>query len=871
MLYPLNEKRLIAHCCQSFPFFKSDPGGTTTVGSNLSNGTGTASYQWKYYSGGSSYNVTNGVPTGAVYTNSNLSSMTISGTTQAGTHQYYLAVTMSGSGCDAANSPLGSFIVTPTVSTCITTTTADVTGRSSIIWMDRNMGATQVATSATDYQAYGSLYQWGRLSDGHQCINWSCSTTGSPINGTTSTTSTSTTPGHSLFIVNNGGYANWITPENTNLWQGVSGINNPCPSGYRIPTKTEFEVEQTAGFATSPLMIPRAGLRESSTGVMNSASSAYLYWTSTAWVGGGAYALNSYNSTLNASTYGASVRCIKDAGCATPAVAPTLNVGSTSPANGTSICTGTWPSATGNSGSGGSTGSVDEYQVSINGGSSYSAYSSGDGIATGSASGSVIVQSRRTGGVSCPNSAWSTICTWTVTPAVGTPSAPTPTAAVCVGQSIAYSTSAANATSYTWSITNGNSISGTGSTSSVTWNNSGWATISVYANGCNGPSASASSSVYAYPLPTISGTTPGYRCGTGTVGLSATSPTGSIRWYDGGGTLLGTVASGATFTTPSISATTTYYAEAVDNCPSAARTAVTATVYSAPSWASNSVSPTSGSATLLVYFSASVSGGASGSVSWIRATSSGGTGSTVTSPYSESSAGTFYYRPRYNDATGYNGCSLADGSETAVTVSAASSACGGATTVRDVIGTTYKIVEIGSQCWMAENLTTTQYRDRTSIPTSWGVSTPAYCCPSSRYGLLYNGYAVTSANGLCPTGWHVPTDAEWSTLGTYVGGLSVAGGILKDQNCNISLNYFWDCPNTATNDYKFSAHSNDYKRANGTLTSCTKNSLMWTSTLIVAGQLYDYSMANTTTILTQQNIGVGNMNYGLAVRCIKDP
>jgi uncharacterized protein (TIGR02145 family) len=93
----------------------------------------------------------------------------------------------------------------------------------------------------------------------------------------------------------------------------------------------------------------------------------------------------------------------------------------------------------------------------------------------------------------------------------------------------------------------------------------------------------------------------------------------------------------------------------------------------------------------------------------------------------------------------------------------------------------YKTVQIGNQCWMAENLKTTMYNDGTQIPfvndnDVWKqLSTPAYCWydndPSNGaiYGKLYNWYAVNDHRGLAPKGWHVPSDAEWKILEMYIG------------------------------------------------------------------------------------------------------
>ncbi|PKP05708.1 MAG: hypothetical protein CVU10_10180 [Bacteroidetes bacterium HGW-Bacteroidetes-5] len=109
-----------------------------------------------------------------------------------------------------------------------------VVGGAGKIWMDRNLGATRVATSSTDAEAYGDLYQWGRLSDGHQIRT----------SGTTTTLADSDTPGHNNFIRSSSLPIDWRDPQNDNLWQGVSGTNNPCPSGFRVPTETELNDER---------------------------------------------------------------------------------------------------------------------------------------------------------------------------------------------------------------------------------------------------------------------------------------------------------------------------------------------------------------------------------------------------------------------------------------------------------------------------------------------------------------------------------------------------------------------------------------------------------------------------------------------------
>ena len=150
--------------------------------------------------------------------------------------------------------------------------TNPTTGR---IWMDRNLGATQVATSSTDSNAYGDLYQWGRGSDGHQIRT----------SGTTSTLSSTDQPGNGNFILAPNSPFNWRSPQNTNLWQGVNGVNNPCPSGYRVPTEAEWQAEYATWTSPnyafgSPLKLPKAGIRTNNNS-LNQVGTGGRYWSST--------------------------------------------------------------------------------------------------------------------------------------------------------------------------------------------------------------------------------------------------------------------------------------------------------------------------------------------------------------------------------------------------------------------------------------------------------------------------------------------------------------------------------------------------------------------------------------------------------------
>ena len=180
-------------------------------------------------------------------------------------------------------------------------------------WMDRNLGASQVATSSTDANSYGDLYQWGRKSDGHQCRT----------SVTTSTLSSGDVPGHGDFILASSSPVDWRSPQNTNLWQGVNGVNNPCPSGYRLPTSAELNTERGswssndgAGAFASPLKLPMAGFRSFSDGSLGHVGSMGFYWSSTV---NGTLSRNLYfDSSSNAGVdsdfraVGFSVRCLKD-------------------------------------------------------------------------------------------------------------------------------------------------------------------------------------------------------------------------------------------------------------------------------------------------------------------------------------------------------------------------------------------------------------------------------------------------------------------------------------------------------------------------------------------------------------------------------
>ena len=193
--------------------------------------------------------------------------------------------------------------------------------------------------------------------------------------------------------------------------------------------------------------------------------------------------------------------------------------------------------------------------------------------------------------------------------------------------------------------------------------------------------------------------------------------------------------------------------------------------------------------------------------------------------------------------------------------------------VSDNDGNTYKTIPIGTQTWMAENLKTTKYNDGTAIPlvtdgTAWAaLSTPGYCWYNNdaatykaTYGALYNWYTVNTGK-LCPTGWHVPTDAEWTTLTTSLGGESVAGGKLKETGIT-----HWQSPNTgATNESGFTALPGGERYYSGTFDSFQSYSYWWTSTENNTGSAWYRWIYSSGSIIVR---GYLNKIYGFSVRCI---
>jgi uncharacterized protein (TIGR02145 family) len=199
--------------------------------------------------------------------------------------------------------------------------------------------------------------------------------------------------------------------------------------------------------------------------------------------------------------------------------------------------------------------------------------------------------------------------------------------------------------------------------------------------------------------------------------------------------------------------------------------------------------------------------------------------------------------------------------------------------INDVEGNSYKTVTIGTQTWMAENLKVTKYNDGTTIPnitdnTQWQNNTTGAWsyynndeANNAKYGKLYNWYAVSkTSNGnknVCPTGWHVPTDAEWTVLTDYLGGESVAGGKMKEVGTTN-----WNSPNTsATNTSLFTGLPGGNRNVIGIYSTIGNSGDWWSSPESNANGAWNRDLNYDNGNAFRYNF---NKKNGLSVRCLRD-
>jgi uncharacterized protein (TIGR02145 family) len=264
-----------------------------------------------------------------------------------------------------------------------------------------------------------------------------------------------------------------------------------------------------------------------------------------------------------------------------------------------------------------------------------------------------------------------------------------------------------------------------------------------------------------------------------------------------------------------------------------------------------------------------------------KANNGAGTGS-FSSSLSSLSPNTTYYVRAYatnNEGTGYG-----KDVSFSTTSSIDGLSCPETPTVKDIDNNSYNTVKIGNQCWTKENLRVTKFRDGTVIPLdesggptgdgtgrTWSTRTTGArtvyghsAANLANFGYLYNWYAVANTKGLCPNGWHVPSDSEWTTLTTYLGGESVAGGKMKTDGT-----IYWNSPNIGgTNESGFSILPGGFRYENGLFSSIRDYAIFWSKTKANDTHAWYRSKSNIGT-----GLGRGNgrwMIAGASIRCLKD-
>lgn len=194
--------------------------------------------------------------------------------------------------------------------------------------------------------------------------------------------------------------------------------------------------------------------------------------------------------------------------------------------------------------------------------------------------------------------------------------------------------------------------------------------------------------------------------------------------------------------------------------------------------------------------------------------------------------------------------------------------------IRDRENNKYRIVKIGDQVWMKDNLQATRYNNGQIIPlitdaSQWSMLTsPAYTWYNnggSDYGALYNYYTVadTNNNNICPSGWHVPTPDDWNVLITYLGGSSAAGGSMKESGLT-----HWAPPNAAgTNDSGFTGVPGGYRNILGGFVLKGQFGFWWSNKATSSADAIFFSLIYNDILI---NENILNKRHGMSVRCVKD-
>ena len=811
--------------------------------------------------------------------------------------------------------------------TAIVDVTNPTTGK---IWMDRNLGATQSASSKTDANAYGDLYQWGRRADGHQCRTSPNTTNLSSIDQ----------PTHSSFIIAPNSPNTWRNPWNTNLWQGVNGVNNPCPKGYRLPTKTEINNEilswtinnQTEAF-NSPLKWIPAGSRGFDNGLVGSEGSAGAYWTGTPGNNNAEFMyLASSASTPQAGqrqAFGFSVRCIKETvgivgaiDCASSTITGNLSNGQVASNVSVSV-----PYTGGNSGFYISQSIASTNVLGLTADLSSGLLASGSGnltlVISGTPNSSGTASfALNVGGQSCSFDidlqpqypANSVFCNGTPTYVKDVIS---PTGKIWMDRNLGATQAATSSTDaasygdlYQWGrLADGHQCRTSATTATLSssdqpahgnfilapsnpydWRSPQNTNLWQGVNGVNNPcpsgyriptqpeleaerlswSPNTSVGAFASPLklPVAGNSRDGSSGSLGSVGTvgsywgSSVSGTLPLRFY---------------FNSSRADMRTDYRAyghsvrcikETVGvigslNCANSTITG-NLTNGQVASNVSVSVPYTGGNSGFYIsqsIASTNVLGLTADLSSGLLASGSGNLTLVISGTPNSSGTASFALN------VGGQSCSFS------MVVQAPTSGYGA--DITDVESNTYKTVYIGTQQWMAENLKVTKYNDGTVIPnvvfTQWpGLYSGSWAYYGNNatnnaiYGKLYNWYAVSqTTNGnknICPIGWHIPTDAEWTVLTDYLGGETVAGGKMKNGS--------WNSPNTnATNTSLFTGLPGGYRYENGNDFTIGNNGYWWSSSENYMSSAWNRTLSfdkgNTQRVLYRKE-------SGFSIRCLKD-
>lgn len=182
-------------------------------------------------------------------------------------------------------------------------------------------------------------------------------------------------------------------------------------------------------------------------------------------------------------------------------------------------------------------------------------------------------------------------------------------------------------------------------------------------------------------------------------------------------------------------------------------------------------------------------------------------------------------------------------------------------TVTDIDGNVYLTVLIGDQCWMAENLKVTHFRNGDPLSSWWNYDYDEV--NGAIYGKLYNWYVVDDSRNIAPEGWHVPSNVEWQTLADYLGGDTIAGGKIKQAGT-----LYWDSPNTgATNESGFTGLPGGMRFTDGTFSFMGVIANFWSTTEYDGSQVWYWRLGYSSSEIWNYT---DYKSTGFSVRCIKD-